>query len=95
VKSKQRVELPPCPTLPDIPDETPEQRAARYERALRAIAGCTLMGADFGDWVQAVCTDVLDGMEAECWICGTHVHDGLCVGEEEAEPPDGGAASNQ
>ena len=67
--------------------ETAEERATRYERALKAIRGCTLTGVDFGDWVQACCEDVLDGLEAECWNCGTHVHDGPCVGnsEEDAE----------
>jgi hypothetical protein len=37
----------------------------RYERALRAIAASTLTGVDFGDWVQAVCEDVLAGGEVE------------------------------
>jgi hypothetical protein len=71
-----------CPPLPELPEETPEQKAARYERAIRAIEKCTLLGADFGDWVQSVCTDLLDGLEAECWNCGTHVHDGPCVSED-------------
>jgi hypothetical protein len=59
------------------------ETSARYERALRAIKDSTLMGADFGDWVQCVCEDVLAGGEAECPNCGTVVHDGPCVGEEE------------
>lgn len=33
----------------------------------------------------AVCEDVLDGYEAECHKCGTAVHDGPCV-EEEQQP---------
>jgi len=61
--------------------ETAEQTVARYERALRAIAACTLTCADFGDWVQAVCEDVLDGLEAQCPNCETAVHDGRCVSE--------------
>lgn len=63
--------------------ETPEQKAARYEATLRAIAKCTLSGVDYGDWVQAVCEDALEGLYPECWNCGTCVHDGPCAGEEE------------
>jgi|GEM_PF-5403921 len=37
--------------------ETASETAARYERALRAISKSTLIGADFGDWVQAVCEE--------------------------------------
>lgn len=56
--------------------------AARYERALRAIAGCKLAGVDFGDYVQALCDDVLDGgEEAECPECGTAWHEGPCVSD--------------
>ena len=61
--------------------ETLEQKCARYERAVRAIKDCTLGPVDFGDYVQCVCEDVLDGQEAECWNCGTCVHEGPCVGE--------------
>ena len=62
-----------------------DDNAGRYERALRAIQRCTLLGANFGDYVQAVCDDVLEGGEAECWNCGTVVHEGPCVGEAEGE----------
>jgi hypothetical protein len=55
----------------------------RYERAFRAIRDCTLVGTEFGEWVQCVCEDVLDGAEAECWNCGTVLHEGPCVGEAE------------
>lgn len=65
----------------NLPVETDAQQAARYERALKAIQACTLTGADFGDWVQAVCEDVLEGFEAECWNCGTDVHEGPCVSD--------------
>jgi hypothetical protein len=61
------------------------ETGARYERALRAIGTCTLLGTDFGDYVQATCDDVLEGGEAECWKCGTPVHDGPCVGEGESD----------
>ena len=63
--------------------ETADQRAARYEMALRSIATCELTGPDFGDWVQAVTEDALAGAWPECWRCGTAVHDGPCVAEEE------------
>ncbi len=65
------------------PEEQLEQRAARYERGLRALAACTLTGVDYGDWVQQVCTDLLEGLEATCYQCGTFVHDGPCVSEDE------------
>ena len=67
--------------MPDY--ESDADPAARYERALRAIAASTLTGVDFGDWVQAVCEDVLAGGEVECPQCGTPVHDGPCVGDIE------------
>jgi hypothetical protein len=62
--------------------ETAEAKAARYERTLRAIKDCTLTGVDFGDWVQAACEDALDGLEPECYNCGTFVHAGPCVAED-------------
>lgn len=65
----------------DFPEETADQRAERYERALNAIKACTLTGVDFGDWLQEACTDVLEGLDATCWNCGTDVHDGACVGD--------------
>jgi hypothetical protein len=61
-----------------------EHKCDRYERALKAIAACTLTVVDFGDWVQACVEDVLDGQEPECWNCGTAVHEGPCVGEDGA-----------
>lgn len=72
--------------IPELPEESDRERADRCERALKAIAACTLVvGADFGDWIQAVCEDVLGGLEATCWNCGTHVHEGPCVSEEDDE----------
>lgn len=62
--------------------ETPGQTIHRLELTLRAIAACTLTGADYGDWVQSVCEDALEGLFPECWNCGTFVHDGPCVGDE-------------
>lgn len=62
--------------------ETAEQKAARYEQTFRAIASCALTGVAFGDWVQAVCEDALDGHWPECWNCGTAVHEGPCAGED-------------
>jgi hypothetical protein len=57
------------------------ETGSRYERALRAIATCPLTYPEFGDYVQSVCEDLLEGGEAECWNCGTAVHDGPCVGD--------------
>ena len=65
-----------------MPEETPEEKIARYEATLRAITKCTLTGPDFGDWVQSVCEDALEGLYPECWNCGTFVHDGACAGED-------------
>lgn len=62
--------------------ETPTETIARYERGLRAIKNSTLSNVDFGDWVQALVEDLLDGLEAECPECGTCVHDGPCVSAE-------------
>jgi hypothetical protein len=53
----------------------------RFERAIRAIQRSTLCGADFADWVQTVCDDVVEGNEAECSECGTTVHEGPCVSD--------------
>lgn len=64
-------------------NETPEEKIARYEATLRAISQCTLTGVDYGDWVQAVVDDALEGLWPECWNCGTHVHEGPCVSEDE------------
>ena len=65
--------------------ETAETRMLRYERALRAIRGCGIANdTDFGDYVQALCEDVLAGGEPECWKCGAAVHDGPCVAEAES-----------
>jgi hypothetical protein len=66
--------------------DTDEQKIKRYEATLRAIRDCSLTGVDFGDWVQSVCEDALEGLWPECWNCGTFVHDGPCVGEEESQP---------
>jgi hypothetical protein len=63
-------------------DESAEEKAARLEMTIRAIASCTLLGLDYGDWVQSVCEDALEGLMPECWNCGTCVHDGPCVQEE-------------
>lgn len=62
-------------------EETDQEKIARYEATLRAIATCSLSGVDFGDWVQAVVEDALNGDWPECWNCETPVHDGPCVGE--------------
>lgn len=67
------------------PAESDRGRADRYERALKAIAASKLVGPNFVDWVQSVCEDVLEGLEAECWNCDTPVHEGPCVGEEPEE----------
>ena len=65
--------------MADEVNESAEEKAARLEMTIRAIANCTLTGVDFGDWVQVTCEDALDGLWPECWNCGTHVHDGPCV----------------
>lgn len=64
-----------------ITPEAPEEQVRRYEATLKAIATCTLTGVDYGDWVQSVVEDALSGLWPECWNCGTHVHDGPCVGD--------------
>ena len=68
----------------DLTPENIEGRAARYAATLRAIAASKLIGADFGDWVQAACEDALDGLWPECPNCGTAVHDGECVKDDAA-----------
>ena len=40
------------------------ERERMYQRALAAIAGCTLTGVDFGDYVQAVHDGPCVGEEA-------------------------------
>jgi hypothetical protein len=69
--------------LQQIASETPEEQLHRYELTFRAIAQCTLVGADFGVWVQSVIEDALSGLWPECWNCGTYVHDGPCAGESD------------
>lgn len=62
----------------------------RYERGLRAIAaaacqdvGDSLSWTDYGEWVQAQVENLIDhGADAECWSCGTAVHEGACVSED-------------
>ncbi len=61
----------------------------RYERALKAFAKWTSESCEFGvlatcdalEWVAAQSDEVLDGQEAECPMCGTHIHEGACVGD--------------
>ncbi len=65
--------------------ETPEQRARRFELTLKAIATSTLCGVDFGDWVQSAAEDALAGLWPECYMCGTAVHEGPCVGEGDSK----------
>jgi hypothetical protein len=38
-----------------------------------------LEGTAFGDYVQAIATDVLNGRESECWNCGAISHYGECA----------------
>lgn len=64
--------------------ESVEQKVERYEHALKALAASKLSGVAFGDWVQEVCEDVLDGRWAECPECGTAAHEGPCVGDDAA-----------
>lgn len=54
----------------------------RLTHGIKAIAGCTLTGVDFGDYVQSACEDLLDGGWAECPKCGTAAHEGACVDAE-------------
>lgn len=61
--------------------ETAAERIARYERAFKAIKDCELAPIDFGDYVQSLVIDVLNGEEPECWNCGTVAHEGPCVAE--------------
>lgn len=53
----------------------------RLKLAILAISTCELTGVAFGDYVQSLCEDVLEGEWPECWNCGTPVHDGLCAGK--------------
>lgn len=68
-------------------DDAREQRD-RYERALKAMArfaapDSDIAHADFDEWVVETVAALLDGMEAECPICSTHVHEGACVGDDD------------
>jgi hypothetical protein len=73
--------------------ENPIETAARYQTTLRAIASCTLTGVAYGDWVQSVVEDALEGRWPECWNCGTAVHEGPCVEDEPDEALPGEAVS--
>lgn len=67
-------------------EETAEARAARYERGLRGfttVRGLIARDDDFSEWAQATAKELLEGGEAECPNCGTFVHDGPCVSDEE------------
>lgn len=69
------------------------QTRDRYERGLRAMASkenidkwCeALLTMDVIEWVQLTATALLDGQEAECPVCSTHVHEGACVGDGDDE----------
>lgn len=63
--------------------ETIEAKCDRYEKTLLAFSTSSISGADFGDWVQAACEDALSGLMPECPKCGTDVHEGACVSEDE------------
>lgn len=65
-------------------------RLRRYELTLSAIAGCTLTGADFAEWVKAAAEDATAGRWPECYACETAVHDGPCVSA--TAPPAGNDA---
>lgn len=67
-----------------LAEETAEARAARYEATLRAILACPLLGQDRIEWEAQAIEDTLSGFSAECWQCGTAVHDGPCVAESGA-----------
>jgi hypothetical protein len=64
--------------------ESIEEKCKRYELALKLIRNSTLNGQDYGDFVQGVVDDVLDGYAAECPECGTDAHEGECVRDEVA-----------
>jgi hypothetical protein len=64
---------------------TLEAEMERYRLTLAAIRDCKLTGVDYGDWVQQATTEALDGLMPECPSCGTFVHEGACV-EEDEEP---------
>jgi hypothetical protein len=59
----------------------------RYRLTLAAIRDCTLTGVDYGDWVQGVTTEALEGLMPECHKCGTFVHEGPCVQDNDGEAP--------
>lgn len=65
-----------------------EQRD-RYERGLKAFAkfadAPNVSPADAREWLIATVAELLDGMEAECPVCGTHVHEGACVGDDDED----------
>ena len=68
------------------PEESAEARAGRYERALRGITRARDLiedDGDFSEWVQATAKALLEGAEAECPSCGTFIHEGPCVSDEE------------
>lgn len=63
-----------------------EAEKERYRLTLAAIRDCKLTGVDYGDWVQSVAYDALDNeLLPECYNCGTFVHEGPCVSEDEEE----------
>jgi hypothetical protein len=55
-------------------NETPEDRAARYARALTAIANIAAFSS-----ISAICKDVLEGYEATCPFCGDDIHRCACA----------------
>ena len=63
-----------------------EQRD-RYERGLKAFArfvdSPNVSPADAREWLIETVTELLDGLEATCPICSTHVHEGACVVDED------------
>lgn len=71
--------------IPEVREETLEEKLHRYECTLQAIRDCILTGVDYGDWVQACTSDALDGLFPECYSCGTFVHEGPCAGESDSK----------
>jgi DNA repair exonuclease SbcCD ATPase subunit len=62
------------------------EKRDRYERALKAFArfaapDSELAAADADEWIVETVAALLDGQEAECPVCSTHVHEGACVGD--------------